>query len=129
MRNETVTTVLPAPADEVFAFLADVENLPVWATEFARRLERDGDDYKVVNGLGEFFFEIRADADTGVIDMYAGPAKDAMALFPTRVVSLPGGRSAYSFTMFQGPGMPDELFESQHASLRREFEQIERRFG
>jgi hypothetical protein len=31
--------------------------------------------------------------------------------------------------MFQGPDMPDELFESQHASLRREFENIEREFG
>jgi hypothetical protein len=129
MRNETLTTVLPAPSDEVFAYLANVENLPEWATEFARRLIRDGDDYKVVNGLGEFFFDIRADADTGVIDMYAGPTKEAMALFPTRVVGLPGGQTAYSFTMFQAPGMPDELFESQHASLRREFAHIARRFA
>jgi hypothetical protein len=129
MRNETVTTVLPAPQDEVFAYLADIENLPGWATEFARELVRDGDDYKVVNGLGEFFFDIRADPTTGVIDMYAGPAKDQMARFPTRVVSLPDGRSAYSFTMFQAPDMPDELFESQHASLQREFAQIERRFA
>jgi hypothetical protein len=28
--------------------------------------------------------------------------------------------------MFQGPDMPDELFDAQHASLRREFENIER---
>jgi hypothetical protein len=129
MRNETVTTVLPAPREEVFAYLADIENLPGWATEFARELVRDGDDYKVVNGLGEFFFDIRADAGTGVIDMYAGPTRDQMALFPTRVVALPGGRSAYSFTMFQAPDMPDELFDSQHASLQREFAQIERRFA
>jgi hypothetical protein len=26
--------------------------------------------------------------------------------------------------MFQAPGMPDELFESQHESLRREFGNI-----
>jgi hypothetical protein len=129
MRNETVTTVLAAPSEEVFAYLADIENLPEWATEFARRLERDGDDYKVVNGLGEFYFEIRADPATGVIDMYAGPTKDEMAVFPTRVVGLPDGHTAYSFTMFQAEGMPDELFESQHASLRREFVQIERRFA
>jgi hypothetical protein len=128
MRNETVTTVLAAPSADVFAYLADIENLPRWATEFARELRRDGDDYKVVNGLGEFFFDIRADASTGVIDMYAGPAKDQMALFPTRVVALPDGRTAYSFTMFQAPDMPDELFASQHASLQREFTQIERHF-
>lgn len=129
MRSETVTAVLPAPAGEVFDYLADVENLPDWATEFARRLERRGDDYKVFNGLGEFFFEIRSDPATGVIDMYAGPTKDRMALFPTRVVELPGGGSAFTFTMFQAPDMPDELFESQHTSLQRELAGIERRFG
>jgi hypothetical protein len=52
-----------------------------------------------------------------------------MAVFPTRVVGLPDGSSAYSFTMFQGPDMPDELFESQHESLVREFGNLEREFG
>ena len=129
MRSETVTTIVDARPHEVFDYISDIENLPKWATEFARQLKRDGDDYKVVNGLGEFFFEIRADADSGTIDMFAGPTKDEMAVFPTRVVALPDGRTAYSFTMFQGPGMPDGLFESQHASLKREFANIERAFA
>jgi hypothetical protein len=30
--------------------------------------------------------------------------------------------------MFQAPGMPDELFESQYASLLRELENVKRRF-
>jgi hypothetical protein len=129
MRSETVTTVLEAPKDEVFRYLSKLENLPEWATEFARELEwRDGDAV-VVNGLGEFVFRIEADPETGVIDMLAGPSADELALFPTRVVSLPGDRSAFTFTMFQGPGMPDELFESQHASLQREFQNIETRFA
>jgi hypothetical protein len=80
----------------------------------------------VVNGLGEFLFSIDADVETGVIDMRAGPTEDELSLFPTRVVELPDGRSAYTFTMFQTPGMPDELFESQYASLLREFENIRR---
>ena len=129
MRSETVTTVLDAPPTEVFALLSDIERLPEWATEFARELRREGDDYKVVNGLGEFYFSIAADERSGVIDMFAGPTKDAMAVFPTRAVALPDGRTAYSFTMFQAPGMPDELFEAQHASLRREFANIERLLG
>ena len=126
MRTETVTAVLEATPEDVFSYLAEVENLPEWATEFARTLKRDGSDYKVVNGLGEFFFEIRADAVSGVIDMYAGPTKDEMAIFPTRVVRMPDGRTAYSFTMFQAPAMPDELFDAQYASLQREFRNIER---
>jgi hypothetical protein len=129
MRHATVTTVLDAPEPEVFEYMADIRNLPEWATEFARELRRDGHDYKVLNGLGEFFFTIDADPSTGVIDMYAGPSKDAMAVFPTRAVSLPDGRTAFSFTMFQAPDMPDELFEAQHESLKREFANIERRFN
>jgi hypothetical protein len=82
----------------------------------------------VVNGLGEFYVSIDADRDTGVIDMYAGPTETELALFPTRVVALPAGGSAFSFTMFQGAEMPDELFESQYQSLLREFENIEREF-
>jgi hypothetical protein len=129
MRSETVTAVLAAPHDEVFAYLADIENLPKWATEFARELRQENGDYKVVNNLGEFHFEIRADARTGVIDMLAGPTKDQLALFPTRAVRLSGGQTAYSFTMFQGPDMPNELFESQYESLKREFENIKAVFS
>jgi hypothetical protein len=129
VRNESVTTILRAPRDEVFEYLSDIENLPDWATEFARELKREGDRYKVINRLGEFLFEIRADRETGVIDMFAGPSEEEMAVFPTRAVSLPDGQTAYTFTMFQGPDMPDELFESQHASLLRELENLERKFG
>jgi hypothetical protein len=129
MRTATVTTVLEAPKDAVFAYLSEIENLPAWATEFARELRRDDRGYAVINGLGEFRFDIRADAATGVIDIYAGPTEDQMAVFPSRAVALPDGRTAYTFTMFQGPGMPDELFESQYRSLCREFENIEQVFG
>jgi hypothetical protein len=102
VRNESVTTVLRAPRDEVFEYLSDIENLPDWATEFARELKREGGRYKVVNGLGEFLFEIRADRDTGVIDMFAGPSEEEMAIFPTRAVSLPDGQTAYTFTIVPG---------------------------
>ena len=126
MRSQTVTTVLDADQQTVFDYLSDIERLPEWATEFARELRRDGEDYKVVNGLGEFYFAIQADRQTGVIDMFAGPSKQRMAVFPTRAVPLPDGHTAYSFTMFQQPDMPDELFDAQYASLQREFANIER---
>jgi hypothetical protein len=129
VKSRTVTTVLPAPKDEVFAYLSETENLPAWATEFARELKVVDGKYKVVNGLGEFFFEIHADEESGVIDMLAGPSDTELALFPTRVVPLGKETSAFTFTMFQGPGQSDEFFESQYASLLREFENIERRFA
>jgi hypothetical protein len=129
MNQHTVTAAFTAPPEEVFAYLADIEKLPEWATEFARELRLVDGHYKIVNGLGEFFFEIHADAESGVIDMLAGPSEDALLCFPTRVVATPAGGSAFTFTMFQAPGQPDEQFETQHASLLREFRNLTRRFG
>ena len=57
--------------------------------------------------------------------MLAGPTEEELALL-TRLFGLPGGRSAFAFTMFQAPRMRDELFESQHASLLRELDVLER---
>ena len=129
MINRTITTVLDAPGHEVFDYLSKIDNLPAWATDFAPELKYVDGEAKVVNALGEFFFRIEAHPGTGVIDMYAGPSTDELAVFPTRVVSLGHGKSAYSFTMFKAPEMPDELFESQYESLRREFDNIRRRFA
>lgn len=129
MFSRTVTAVLDAPKDVVFEYLSRLENLPQWATEFARELKYERGRAKVVNGLGEFYFTIVADADTGVIDMFAGPTERELALFPTRVVALGPAKSAFSFTMFKTPEMPDDLFESQYESLCREFENIRARFS
>jgi len=127
--HHTVTAVFPASRERVFSYLADVENLPKWATEFARELKQVDGEWKVVNGLGEFVFRVEADPVTGVIDMFAGPTPEELALFPTRVVPVGRDVSAFTFTMFQGPGLPDEIFEAQYASLRREFENLEREFA
>jgi hypothetical protein len=129
MEAQSVTAVLDASREDVFAYLAEIENLPKWATEFARELRYEDGKAKVVNGLGEFHFAIDADPATGVIDMYAGPSEDDLGLFPTRVVGLAGGRSAYTFTMFKAPGMSDELFEAQYRSLLRELENLRRTFS
>jgi hypothetical protein len=129
MTSRTVTAVLPAPREQVFAFLSELENLPLWATEFARELKLEDGAVRVVNGLGEFYFRIDADPETGVIDMYAGPREDQMATFPTRVIALGEQSCAYTFTMFKDPEMPDDLFESQYRSLEREFDNIRARFA
>ncbi len=113
MRHHTVSATFSAPANEMFDYLADLENLSEWATEFARELQHVDGRHKAVNGLGEFFFELHADPGSGVIDMLAGPREDTLQLFPTRVVPLADGGSAFTFTMFQAPGQPDEQFERQ----------------
>ena len=129
MNNRTVTILVAAGKDTVFDFLSNIENLPAWATEFCEELKKEGGHYKVVTSGGELFFRIDADRKTGVVDMFAGPTLNQMGIFPSRVIMMPGGATAVSFTFFQPPDMPDEVYERQYKSLLIEMNGLKRRFG
>jgi len=129
MQSKTATVVLSTPKEKVFAYLANIENMPKWSTEFCKQLKTIDGKTKVVTDKGELFFQIRADEKTGVIDLIIGPTEDQMNAIPSRVVDLPGGACAYLFTLFQAPNMSDEDFEHGYRSLLREFENIRREFN
>ncbi len=130
METKTLTLIVSAPKDRVFNYLADIKNLPRWATEFCQKLENKNGTYKVCTCQGdELYFEVHADKKTGVIDYWAGPASDKMGVFPTRVIELPGAMTAYLFTMFQMPGVNPERFEGEYESLKREFKNLEKEFS
>src|SRR5262245_35153120 len=77
-----------------------------FTTEFARELKLVDGRYKVVNGLGEFLFELHADVTTGVIDMLAGPDEDHLLCFPTRVVPTPTGAAPSPSPCSRHPANP-----------------------
>ena len=129
MNNRTVTIIVSAAKDAVLDFLSNIENLPAWATEFCEKLKKDGRHYKVVTSAGELFFKIESDRKTGVVDMFAGPTLEQMGIFPCRVISMPDGASAISFTFFQPPDMPDEIYERQYKSLLVEMDGLRKRFS
>jgi|SRR6185369_16410911 hypothetical protein len=130
MLTKTIVALLPAPKDDVFAYLSNITNLPHWATEFCQSLKLENGKYKVHTCTGhDLIFKIEANAATGTIDMFAGPTEEQMGMFPTRVVPLQERLTAYIFTMFQGPGMTEVSFSQQAESLRREFDNIEKHFA
>ena len=122
MRTNTHTLELNISKEDAFAFLSNIENLPKWATAFCRELKRDArGHYKVITPQGEIFFRIVSDAETGVTDMYGGPAEDQMAYWPARVVDRPGHGSLFIFTAMQYPGVSDAAFAAQCDGLKQEF--------
>jgi hypothetical protein len=128
---KTVPVILTTPRRDAFEYLSNIENLPKWATEFCRKLRTVDGQHKIVTcdpEAPELYFRIRADYESGVIDMLAGPAPDQLWTFPTRVVDLPGGNCVYLFTMMQSPGLSESKFDQQHQSLQRELENLQRHF-
>lgn len=128
MNSKTASLALHAPKESVFSYLANIDNLPKWATIFCKDLKKENGKHKVVTPMGELFFEIESDMKTGVIDMFAGPNERQMSIFPVRVLQMPGGASVILFTMFQTPGMTDEQFIAQHESLQKELDNVKKEF-
>jgi hypothetical protein len=70
MQADTQTVTLPASAEDAFAFLADLTNLPRWAVGFARGIRREGDEWIVQTANGEMPIRLGADSTRGTIDFY-----------------------------------------------------------
>ena len=119
MYADTQAITVPAHADDVFAFLAQPENLPRWAVGFARSIRRDGDNWIVQTAQGEIPIRVAADAAHGTIDFYMGVAPGLEAIAYSRVVPNDSG-AEYVFTQFQLPGMDDEVFAAQRVALAEE---------
>jgi len=126
MNSKTAALFLPASKERVFSYLSIIKNLPMWATEFCRKLKSVEGKYKVVTPMGEMFCKITHDERTGVIDFFTGPDEAAMGILPVRVLDLPGGSSVTLFTMLQPPDTNKEQFDGQFKSLLRELENIKR---
>lgn len=121
MRSDTQTLNLDIPAPELFEFLADPENLPLWAVGFARAVRREGDDWLVRTGGGEVRLRMVVDRSLGTIDFRMTPAPGVETIAYSRV--LPNGAGAeYVFTQFQVEGMPDEVFDTQRRVLGEELQ-------
>jgi hypothetical protein len=129
MKIQTAAATVSAPHDEVFRFLANIENLPRWATGFCDRVERRHGRWIAHTSRGELRFVIAADVHTGVIDLHAGASPETMAFFPMRVMPLPDGTTAITFTFLQPHDTTDETFERQYESIVLEMRGLAARFG
>jgi Uncharacterized protein conserved in bacteria len=128
MKSRTFSLHVAADRDTVFAFLASLENLSLWAVESLGELTRDRSGARANTPLGRRHVALCADERTGVIDLLLGEKPDEMTLHPLRVISRPHG-ALLTMTLVQAPDEPDEWFERAEASWLADFRGLKERFG
>lgn len=104
---------LAAPRDEVFSFLADIENLPRWAGRFCAQLEISRRGWHAWTSFGDLFVELEANDRAGVIDLRFGAELEPLADVPLRVWARPDGRTLVGGWLVQAPGQTSESFARQ----------------
>ena len=120
-RPDTQSVTIEVAPSHVFAFLAEPENLPLWAVGFCRSIRQDtgADRWIVTTTQGDVPIRFAALEAAGTIDFYFTPVPGAELAAFSRVVPN-GDGSEYIFTQFQSSGMPDEVFEAQVRALTGE---------
>lgn len=108
---------VPAGRDQVFGFLADVENLPRWAKQFCDRLEISRHGWHAFTACGDLFLELESDAHTGVIDIRVGDEVEPLAAIPLRIWARPDGATLVSCHLVQAPGQDAVAFARQRDAL------------
>jgi hypothetical protein len=118
--------LVDAPAEAVYDFVYDLNNLPRWAFHFCKGIRLVDNGAIVTTASGEMYFGVTGDRDLGVLDWWAGPSMQSAERWPTRVVGLPDGGSLYQVTALLAEPLPstiDQWFADELGMLKRLVEQ------
>ena len=119
VKSDTQTIRLEVEPSTAFAFLADPNNLPLWAIGFCRGIRQEGPTWIVETAGGECRLDIDADSRRGTIDFQMRPAPDVEASAFSRLVPCAGG-CEYVFTQLAPAGASDEMFRANVEALKEE---------
>ena len=109
MRSNTRSMTIDAAPEAVLRFVADPPNLPRRAIGFAKAVRADAGRWVVTTAQGEVGVTVDVDGRSGTVDFRIEAAPGVEAVAYSRVVPN-GGGAEYTFTQFQQPGTPDEVF-------------------
>lgn len=104
---------------EVYAFMAEREKMPLWASGLSSGLTRDGEDWIAPGPLGNARVRFVAKNDYGVVDHLVTLEDGRQVQNALRVV--PNGDGAeVMFTLLRQPGMSDAQFADDAAWVEKD---------
>ncbi|MFJ9821099.1 MarR family transcriptional regulator [Streptomyces sp. NPDC101151] len=117
VRAVTKAVTLARPPQEVFSFLADPANWPLWAVADVKAIEPEGESgwWRVSTPRGPARLRIRSHRELGLLD-HDYIEQDARWSVPARVV--PNGEgSEFMMTFMKPPSFTDDVFDARSALI------------
>ncbi len=117
-------TIQRSPSD-VYAFVSDPANLPLWAAGLSGSIENVGGEWVADSPMGKVKIRFAPRNELGVLDHDVVLETGATFHNPMRVVAN-GEGSEVVFTLFRQPGMTDAAFASDASSVARDLGELKR---
>jgi len=106
-------------SDEVYAFIANPENLPRWASGLSGSIQRVGSDWIAESPMGKIRIKFADRNSFGVVDHDVTLSSGMVVYNPMRVLKNNEG-SEVVFTLFRQPQMSDEQFAQDAAWIKKD---------
>jgi hypothetical protein len=104
-----ISVSINRPADEVYEFASNTENLPQWATGLGGSIKKVKGEWTADTPMGKAKIRFAEKNQFGILDHDVILESGVAFHNPMRV--LPNGQSSeVIFTLFRQPGMSDEKF-------------------
>lgn len=97
------------PAELVYSFVLNAENLPKWATGLSSSIKKSGDEWIADSPMGEVKVKFAAENFFGILDHEVTLPSGEKILNPMRVFPNNSG-SELIFTVFRLPDMTDDQY-------------------
>ena len=114
-----VSVSIERPPADVYAFAADPENLPRWASGLGGSIRESGGEWIAEGPMGQIKIRFAPPNDLGVLDHDVTLPTGETVHNPMRVVPN-GAGSELTFTLFRRPDMTDEQLEKDAEWVRKD---------
>lgn len=108
---------------EVAAFAGRYENLPLWADGLSAGIRRDGEHWVTDSPMGLVQVAFTGPTELGILDHDVTLPDGTVVHNPLRVLRNDAG-SEVVFTLYRLPGVTDEAFESDAASVAADLSRL-----
>lgn len=128
MKTESLSIKIQAPQNAVLHYLADINNFAEWATEYCQEIKKEGAHYKVKSPMGEVYFRIHANENTGEIKYFASNEPNGSDYMASKVTQINDSSCEYMIDFSQPEGLTDEVYQQQCNAIKIELQNIRDNF-
>jgi hypothetical protein len=125
MESRHISVAIDRPEAEVYEFVLDPANLPLWAAGLGGSIELVDGQWLADSPMGRVAVEFAAHNPFGVLDHTVTLPSGERVLNPLRVIGY-RGRSELVFTVRRQPGMSDDEFAADQAAVAADLATLKR---
>ena len=118
-----ISVSINRPADEVYEFASNPENLPKWAAGLSGTIKNVNGDWIAESPMGRVKVEFADKNNFGVLDHDVTLPSGAKVYNPMRVFPNNDG-SELIFTLYRRPDMSEKMFAEDVKAVTRDLEKL-----